>query len=86
MQADSLPSEPPGKPIKLIANGNLLNGIRSSNMVLCDNLDSGIGWEVGGGFKREEMYIYAYLQLNHVDIWQKLTQYCKPIILQLKIK
>ena len=23
--------------------------------------------------------------LNHVDVWQKLTQYCKAIILQLKI-
>ena len=30
--------------------------------------------------------IYVYLWLTHVDIWQKPTQYCKAIILQLKIK
>ena len=40
-------------------------------------------WEVGGRFKREG--IYVYLWLIHVDVWQKLTQYCKAIILQLKI-
>ena len=28
---------------------------------------------------------YVYLWLIHVDIWQKTTQYCKAIILQLKI-
>ena len=28
---------------------------------------------------------YVYLWLVHVDVWQKLTQYCKAIILQLKI-
>ena len=28
---------------------------------------------------------YVYLWLNHVDIWQKQTQHCKAIILQLKI-
>ena len=27
-----------------------------------------------------------YLWLIHVDVWQKSTQYCKAIILQLKIK
>ena len=43
----------------------------------------GVGWEVGGRFKREGTY--AYLWLIHVDVWQKPTQYCKAIILQLKI-
>ena len=28
---------------------------------------------------------YVYLWLIHVDVWQKRTQYCKAIILQLKI-
>ena len=28
---------------------------------------------------------YVYLWLIHVDVWQKPTQYCKAIILQLKI-
>ena len=28
--------------------------------------------------------IYLYLWLIHVDVWQKATQHCKAIILQLK--
>ena len=28
---------------------------------------------------------YVYLWLTHIDVWQKPTQYCKAIILQLKI-
>ena len=27
---------------------------------------------------------YVYLRLIHVEVWQKPTQYCKAIILQLK--
>ena len=42
-----------------------------------------MGWEVGGKAKRKETYIYLWL--IHVDTWQKPTQYCKAIILQLKI-
>ena len=38
---------------------------------------------MGGRFKREKTYVYLWL--NHVDVWQKPTQYCKAIILQLKI-
>lgn len=34
-------------------------------------------------FQREGAY--TYLWLIHVDVWQKPTQYCKAIILQLKI-
>ena len=34
-------------------------------------------------FKREGTYVY--LLLIHVDVWQKPTQYCKAVILQLKI-
>ena len=40
-------------------------------------------WEVGGRFKREGTYVYPWL--IHVDVWQKPTQHCKAIILQLKI-
>ena len=29
--------------------------------------------------------MYVYLWPIHVDVWQKPTQYCKAIILQLKI-
>ena len=42
-----------------------------------------MGWEVGGRFNREGTYIYLWL--IHVDVWQKPTQYCKAIILQLKM-
>ena len=28
----------------------------------------------------------VYLWLIHADVWQKSTQYCRVIILQLKIK
>ena len=34
-------------------------------------------------FKREGTYVYLWL--IHVDVWQKPKQYCKAIILQLKI-
>ena len=48
---------------------------------LCDNLE---GWDgVGGRFKREGTYVYLWL--IHVDVWQKPTQYCKAIIIQLKM-
>ena len=40
-------------------------------------------WKVGGRFKREGTYVYLWL--IHVDAWQKPIQYCKAIILQLKI-
>ena len=40
--------------------------------------------EMGEGFRKEETYIYLWL--IHVDVWQKPTQYCKVIILQLKKK
>ena len=42
----------------------------------------GIQQEVGGRLKRERTYVY--LQLSHVDVWQKPAQYCKAIILQLQ--
>ena len=43
----------------------------------------GMGWEVGGRFKRKGTWVYLWL--IHVDVWQKPTEYCKAIILQLKI-
>ena len=42
-----------------------------------------MGWEVGGRFKREGTHVYLWL--IHVDTWQKPTEHCKAIILQLKI-
>ena len=57
-----------------------VHGIFQAKMLGCNNLE---GWErVGGG--REGTYVYLWL--THVDVWQKSNQYCKAIILQLKIK
>ena len=42
-----------------------------------------MGWVIGGRPKREGTYIY--LRLIHADVRQKPTQYCKAIVLQLKI-
>ena len=42
------------------------------------------GWEVGGRFKREGTSVRLWLV--HIHVWQKPTQYCRAIILQLKIK
>ena len=41
-----------------------------------------MGWE--GRLKREGTYVYLWL--IHTVVWQKPTQYCKAIILQLKTK
>ena len=45
---------------------------------LWDNLER---W--GRRFKREGTCVYLWL--THVDVWQKPTQCCKAIILQLKV-
>ena len=37
--------------------------------------------EVGGG---SEMGTHVYLRLIHIDVWQKPSQNCKVIILQLR--
>ena len=42
-----------------------------------------MGWEVGGRFKREGTYALPWL--IRVVAWQKSTQHCKAIVLQLKI-
>ena len=49
--------------------------------MLCDSLE---GWDAGelGGGSREGGHIYLWL--IHVAVWQRPTQYCKAIILQLK--
>ena len=43
-----------------------------------------VGREGGGGF-RIRVGKHVYLWLIHVDVWQKPSQYCKVIILQLKL-
>ena len=39
--------------------------------------------KVGERFKGEGTYVYIWL--IYADVWQKPIQYCKAIILQLKI-
>ena len=51
--------------------------------VLWDNTE-GWGW-VGGGTGIQDGGTHVYLWLIHVDVWQKPPQYCKVIILQLKL-
>ena len=68
--------------VKYIASGNLLYDARSSDQALCDNLEGWDGVGVGGKFKREGTHVY--LQLIHLVVWEKPTQHCKAIILQLK--
>ena len=40
---------------------------------------------MGGGREVQDGETYVYLWLIHVNVWQKTIQYCKLIILQLKI-
>ena len=47
--------------------------------MLCEGLE---GWGMGGKFRKGGTYVY--LKLIHVIVWQKSTQYCEAIILQLK--
>ena len=66
------------------AIGNLLLDTGSSTQCSVTTCRGGMGWEMGGRFKREGTY--AYLWLMYIDVWQKLAQYCKLIILQFKKK
>ena len=43
-----------------------------------------MGWRMGGRFKREETFVY--ICIIHVVVWQKSTQHCKAVVLQLKKK
>ena len=40
---------------------------------------------MGGKREVQEGGTYVYLWLIHADVWQKPTQYCEAIILQLKL-
>ena len=70
--------------VKQIANGNLPYDLGNSNQGSVTTQSGGMGREVGGVFKKEETQA-VYLWFIHVDVWQKLTQYCKTIMLQSKI-
>ena len=69
--------------IYITASGNFLYESRNSNQGSVTTQRRGMGQEVGGRFRREGTYVDLWL--IHVDVWQKPTQHCKEIILQLKI-
>ena len=55
----------------------------------CDNLEEWDGIRGGGGKDiqgERDIYIYTHthLWIIRVDVWQKSTQYCEAVILQLK--
>ena len=66
--------------VKLTASKNLLYDSGNSNWGSATAQRSGKGCEVGGRLSREGTDVY--LQLIHVDVWQKPTQYYKAIILK----
>ena len=68
--------------VKQTANGNLLYDSGNSNWGSVTTQRDGMGRETGGRFKREGTYVYLWL--IHANVWQKPTQFCKAIILQLK--
>lgn len=55
---------------------------RKLSPVLRDNYRGGVGWEVERGFRREGTCVYLWL--IGVDVWQKPSQHCEALILQLK--
>ena len=52
--------------LKYIASGNLLLCLRELKQGLCINLEGWKGSEMGGRFKRKEMYVYLWL--IHVEV------------------
>ena len=69
--------------VKQRASGNLQYDTGGSDWCSVTFQRGGTGWEMGGRFMREG--IYVYLWLTHVDVQQKSTQYCRTVICQLKI-
>ena len=57
--------------VKETASGNLLYDSGNSNRSSGTISRGGMGWEVGGRFKKEGTYVYLWL--IHVDVWHKPT-------------
>ena len=68
--------------IKQTASGKLLHNTGSSTQ--CSVMMRGAGW--GGGWQEVQEGEDICILMIHVAVWQKPTQHCKPIILQLKNK
>ena len=57
--------------------------LRELNPEHCDNPEGRMGWELKERFKSNGTYVYLWL--IDFDVWQKPTQHCRAIILQLEI-
>ena len=54
-----------------------------TKLVLWDNPEGWSGEEGGRGVQDGKTHVHPWL--IHVSVWQKPSQYCQEIILQLKI-
>ena len=65
-----------------MASASLMHEARNSKLVLWDKPE---GWGAEGGERVvQDGGTHVQSWLIHVDVWQKLPQYCKVISLQLK--
>ena len=67
--------------VKEIASRNLLCIPGKLSLVLCDDLEGGMGVGAGGRSKWEGD---VYIQLIHFIVQRRLIQHCKAMISQLK--
>ena len=58
----------------------MMQGTKSRGSVI--NWRDGVGREVGGEYRREGTHVCLWP--IHIDVWQKPSQYCKVLALQLK--
>ena len=65
-----------------MTSASLMHEAGHSKLVPWDNPE-GWGGE-GGGRGVQDRVTRVHLWLIHVDVWQKPSQYCKLIVLQLK--
>ena len=65
-----------------MTSANLMREAGHSELVLWDNPE---GWGgKGGGRRVQDGGTHVHPRLIHVDVWQKLPQYCKVTSFQLK--
>ena len=66
---------------KQMAGARLMHEAEHSKPVLWENPE---GWGDGGRRRARNGGTHVHPRLVHVSVWQKPSQYCKVIILQLK--
>jgi len=65
-----------------MTSASLMHEAGHPKLVLWDNLEGWGGGEDGSGLQVGGTRVQPWL--IHVEVWQKPSQYCKVIILQLK--